>query len=169
MALMLLLCREVEASVTGSGTVPVEATAIDDADTVPAGLQLCITNCVASIDGALVAAAAAGDVESTTEPLPPGAAIAADPEFARAAAATAKDEAAARDVAAVAPPPPAAPPAAVEVAVVPDGPMDIEPSSKSKISDVDSECKGFFIDSPILEERYYYWRERRYTRDVRKQ
>ena len=160
MALMLLLCRDVEASVTVSGTVPVEATAIDDADTVPAGLQLCITNCVASIDGALVAAAAAGAVESTTEPLPPGAAIAADPEFARAAAATAKDEAAARGVAAVAPPPPAAPPAAVEVAVVPAA-RDIEPSSKSKISDVDSECKGFFIDSPIWEERYYYWRERR--------
>ena len=154
---MLLLCRDVEAAVAVSATVPEDATGINAA-AAPDGLQLCITYCVASTDGALgdptgtaAAAAAAGDVESTTvpPPPPPGAATAAEPEFARAAA---NDEAADRDVAAVAAPPPAAPPIVVEVAAA----WDIEPSSKSKISDVDSECIGFFIDSPIVAERKNY-------------
>ena len=157
---MLLLCRDVEAAVAVSATVPEDATGIDAA-AAPDGLQLCITYCVASTDGALgdptdtaAAAAAAGDVESTTvpPPPPPGAATAAEPEFARAAA---SDEAADRDVAAVAAPPPAAPPAAVDVAAVAPA-WDIEPSSKSKISDVDSECIGFFIDSPVVAEIEYY-------------
>ena len=159
---MLLLCRDVEAAVAVSATVPEDATGIDVA-AAPDGLQLCITYCVASTDGALgdtigaaAAAAAAGEVESTTgPPPPPWAATAADPEFARATAAAANDEAAEREVAAVAAPPPAAPPAAVDVAAVAAA-WDIEPSSKSKISDVDSECIGFFIDSPIVGEIEYY-------------
>lgn len=171
-ALMLLLCRDVEATVAASATVPEGATAIDAAAAAaaaPDGLQLCITYCVASTDGALgplgdaigtaaaaAAAAAAGDVESTIgPPFPPPPGAAEEPEFARAAAAAANDEAAEREVAVVAAPPPAAPPAAVDVAAVAPA-WDIEPSSKSKISDVDSECIGFFIDSPVVAEIEYY-------------
>jgi len=165
-ALMLLLCRDVEATVAASATVPEGATAIDAAAAAPGGLQLCITYCVASTDGALgplgdaigtaaaAAAAAAGDVESTIgPPFPPPPGAAAEPEFTRAAAAN--DEAAEREVAVVAAPPPAAPPAAVDVAAIAPA-WDIEPSSKSKISDVDSECIGFFIDSPVVAEIEYY-------------
>ena len=148
MALMLL-CRDVPAFVaTDTGIV-----VADVADTAVAavGLQLCITHCLASTDGGVDAtAAAAGDVEITTGPLlsPPGTIGAAgDPEFTRTAAAIGDE--AERELAKGAALLPAVPPAAVDIVVVAAA-WDIEPSSKSKISDVDSECIGFFIDSPIF-------------------
>ena len=145
----MLLCRDVPAFVaTATGIVVAHVT---DTAVAAVGLQLCITHCLASTDGGVEAtAAAAGDVEIITGPLllPPGAIEAvAKPAFTRAAAAICDE--AERELATGAVLLPAAPPAAVDIVVV-AATWDIEPSSKSKISDVDSECIGFFIDSPIF-------------------
>ena len=143
----MLLCRDVPAFVaTATGLVVAHVT---DTTVAAVGLQLCIMHCLASTDGGVEAtAAAAGDVEISTGPplLPPGA-IGAKPEFTRAAAAIGDE--AERELATGAALLPAVPPAAVDIVVVAAA-WDIEPSSKSKISDVDSECNGFFIDSPVF-------------------